>query len=163
MTRALLAAVLLLLALLGWQWGRAEQAGRRADVAVGALGAAQKARLDEAKARETESKRAHRLQEALDAEHLARLAFEADLRTADASAVGLQQRARQLAAAARQAGPNSGAACSCEAAGASADLLAFMRERLDERAGELARYADQARLAGLTCERAYEALTVLDE
>jgi hypothetical protein len=107
MTRALLAAVLLLLALLGWQWGRAEQAGRRADVAVGALGAAQKARLDEAKARETESKRAHRLQEALDAEHLARLAFEADLRTADASAVGLHKPARipALPAAAKQPAP----------------------------------------------------------
>jgi hypothetical protein len=163
MTRALLAAVVLLLALLGWQWGRAEHAGRRADGAESSLAAEQQARRDEAKARETEFKRAHRLQEALDAEHLARLALEADLRNADAAAVGLRNRARELAAAARQAAPDSGPACSCEAAGASADLLAFMRERLDERAGELARYADQARLAGLTCERAYEALTVLDE
>jgi hypothetical protein len=160
MTRALLAAVVLLLALLGWQWGRAEHAGRRADGAESSLAAEQQARRDEAKARETEFKRAHRLQEALDAEHLARLALEADLRNADAAAVGLRNRARELAAAARQAAPDSGPACSCEAAGAAADLLADLLERVDEAAGTVGRFADASRLAGLTCQRSAEAIAV---
>ncbi|WP_233095655.1 DUF2514 family protein [Dickeya solani] len=38
-------------------------------------------------------------------------------------------------------------------------LLADVLQRADKRAGELAAYADRARLAGLTCERAYSAIT----
>lgn len=38
-------------------------------------------------------------------------------------------------------------------------VLADLRRRADERAGELARIADESRIAGLTCEKAYDALT----
>ena len=43
--------------------------------------------------------------------------------------------------------------------GASAvDLLAYMLSRVSGRAEALAGVADRARIAGLTCERAYEAV-----
>ena len=38
-------------------------------------------------------------------------------------------------------------------------VLADLRRRADERAGELARIADESRIAGLTCEKAFDALT----
>ncbi|MEG5263216.1 DUF2514 family protein [Pseudomonas sp. JDS28PS106] len=38
-------------------------------------------------------------------------------------------------------------------------VLADLRRRADERAGELAAAADASRIAGLTCEKAYEALS----
>lgn len=46
-----------------------------------------------------------------------------------------------------------------EAAGPALDLLAELFRRADARAGELARYADNARIAGLACERSYDALS----
>lgn len=39
------------------------------------------------------------------------------------------------------------------------ELLAELFRRADQRAGELAAIADQARIRGLTCEAAYDALT----
>ena len=46
-----------------------------------------------------------------------------------------------------------------EARQASAvDLLAYMLSRVSGRAEALAGVADRARIAGLTCERAYEAV-----
>lgn len=159
MTKALAVLVVLLLAALGWQWGEAQLSGRRADAANAALGAERTARQNEAAARLTESKRAQRIQEALDAEHLARLEVEADARRADAAAGSLRERARQLAAAARCPAASASAAAGSPPADAPGDLLADLLERLDEAAGEVGRYADQARLAGATCERAYQALT----
>jgi hypothetical protein len=41
------------------------------------------------------------------------------------------------------------------------DLLAYMLSRVSDRAAELARVADRARIAGLTCERTYGSLFVL--
>jgi hypothetical protein len=38
-------------------------------------------------------------------------------------------------------------------------VLADLRRRADERAGELARIADESRIAGLACEKAYESLS----
>lgn len=72
MTKLLALVVALLLGLTAFQWGRAEQALRRAKTFETQLSAETQARKDEASARLTESKRAHRIQEALDAEHLAR-------------------------------------------------------------------------------------------
>jgi hypothetical protein len=40
------------------------------------------------------------------------------------------------------------------------DRVADVLGRADERAGELAEYADRARIAGQQCERDYDALTI---
>lgn len=46
-----------------------------------------------------------------------------------------------------------------EAARAATGVLADLLRRADERAGILAKHADEARAAGLQCERSYQALT----
>lgn len=158
MTRALAVIVLLLLALLGWQWGRAEHAQRSADTYKTQLQAADSRIAFEVRARAVEQQRTKQLQEAQDADHKARLVAEADARRADAAADSLRERAAQLAAAARCPVQDPAAATSGPPANAPADLLADLLGRSDEIAGELARYADQARLAGQLCERSYQAL-----
>ncbi|OIN44496.1 DUF2514 family protein [Pseudomonas costantinii] len=60
--------------------------------------------------------------------------------------------------AASQASSNSCTAASRAAATRDAALLADVLKRADQRAGDLATTADQARARGLTCERAYDAL-----
>ncbi|MCY1271599.1 hypothetical protein D9M68_223010 [compost metagenome] len=81
----------------------------------------------------------------------------ADARTAGAVAEQLRVRAAQLAAAARAAG-NSATAGGSPAAGDPLDVLTDVLSRADARAGELAAYADRARIAGQACERSYDAL-----
>lgn len=84
-----------------------------------------------------------------------RTAALADAFAARAAAGGLQQRVDQLIAAARHPAATAGS----PAAGDALDLLADVLGRADQRAGELAEYADQARIAGQQCERDYDALT----
>ncbi|AOK00204.1 DUF2514 family protein [Burkholderia vietnamiensis] len=84
-----------------------------------------------------------------------RTAALADAFAARAAAGSLQQRVDQLVAAAR----HPTAAAGGPAAGDALDLLADVLGRADERAGELAEYADRARIAGQQCERDYDALT----
>ncbi|WP_048639114.1 DUF2514 family protein [Brenneria goodwinii] len=64
---------------------------------------------------------------------------------------------RQLAAS--ETGCISATAAASAARASTAILLADVLQRADDRAGELAAYADRARVAGLTCERAYDAIT----
>ena len=64
--------------------------------------------------------------------------------------------ARRLAAS--QSRGDSCAASASKAATHSAMVLADVLKRVDQRAGELAAIADQARARGVTCERAYDAL-----
>lgn len=166
MTRVL-AGMLILVSLLSlWQWREVAAADGRTlamkaerDRARGERDAAVLAHATERENRAIEAGRVNRLQEALNDEHKKRLAVEADARSADAAAVSLRARVRSLAAAARCPAASPVAASSGPPADAPGDLLAELFERLDERAGELARYADQARLAGQLCERAYGALT----
>ena len=91
-------------------------------------------------------------QETHDAEQLAKEQL-LERRVADlaASHSSLQQRAAALAAAARGPAPGPAAQCPCEAAGATADLLAGVLGRLDSAAGEIALYADQLRITGERC------------
>ena len=49
-----------------------------------------------------------------------------------------------------------------ETAASAAGMLAELQRRADERAGILASVADEARAAGLNCERRYDALTPTD-
>ena len=158
---AIKAGVLLaLLAFAGYQWHEASEQRSAAQQMQGQRDAARQALDQSTRARAEESRRVHALKEALDAEHLARQAVEADARRADAAAVGLRQRAKQLAAASRCPAIDPAPASSSPAASAPGDLLADMLSRLDEAAGAVGRYADDARLAGQLCERAYDALTV---
>jgi len=56
----------------------------------------------------------------------------------------------------RSAAQARAAAGQCAPDTSALDLLAELQRRADERAGELARIADDARARGLSCERAYE-------
>ncbi|AXK65942.1 DUF2514 family protein [Burkholderia sp. IDO3] len=85
-----------------------------------------------------------------------RTAALADAFAARAAAGSLQQRVDQLVAAAR----HSAVAAGSPATGDALDLLADVLGRADERAGELAKIADDRGIAGKQCERDYDALTV---
>lgn len=156
-----LLALLLVVALGIGAWQRQALKSARAEATAAraeALGE-RTARQEEAAARSEETRRTARIQEALDAEHQSRQQALVDLRRADAAARSLRERTEQLAAAARCAAGDPSAAAGGAPAAAPADLLADMLGRLDGAAGELARYADEARVAGQLCERTYRALT----
>ena len=85
-------------------------------------------------------------------------AARADAAAANSAADGLRARVAQLIAASRAA-RNSAVASAGAAAGDPLDVLANVLARADRRAGDLAAYADSARVAGTTCERAYDSLT----
>ena len=90
-----------------------------------------------------------------------RIASEATQQAAKArddarAAVGSAERLRQRVAALRC---DPAAAASGPAASDPIGVLADVLRRADERAGLLAEYADSARIAGLACERSYDALT----
>lgn len=157
MTKVLAIAIVVLLAVLGWQWGRAETIAREAANYKTQRNQLRELLAQERDERAKETLRADKIQEALNAAHAELRAAEEDARRADAAAVSLRARIRALAAAS-SARAHPAAAASGQAADAASDLLANVCERLDDRAGELARYADQARIAGLACQRAYDAL-----
>lgn len=83
----------------------------------------------------------------------------ADAAAADAAAAGLREQAKRLAARARTACSHPGTTAGSPPATGPADVLADVLSRADARAGELAAVADRARVAGLACERAYDALS----
>ncbi|MCV2365522.1 DUF2514 domain-containing protein [Paucibacter sp. DJ1R-11] len=169
LSRALVLALLAALALAGWQWCAATAA--RAETAEVRLQFASYREAQERQARQAletlrvDKSRADKIrQEALDAEYLARLAAEADARGADAAAGQLRRHATDLAATLRAgAGADPAVAAGSEAAATTADLLAQLLDRVDGAAGEIGRYADQARRAGQLCERHYGALIPPDD
>lgn len=65
----------------------------------------------------------------------------------------------QLAASRREACGNPAPPPGSPATGPTPDLLADVQRRLDEAQDGIALHADQSRIAGLACERAYQALT----
>ncbi|WP_321929395.1 DUF2514 family protein [Burkholderia cenocepacia] len=79
----------------------------------------------------------------------------ADAAAAARAADGLRRQVAVLVADVRRAG----AAVGSPAAGDAIDLLADVFGRADERAGELAKIADERGIAGQQCERSYDALT----
>ncbi|QCU54380.1 DUF2514 family protein [Burkholderia pseudomallei] len=79
----------------------------------------------------------------------------ADAAAAARAADGLRRQVAVLVADVRRAG----AAAGSPAAGDAIDLLADVFGRADERAGELAKIADERGIAGQQCERSYDALT----
>ncbi|MGE8454022.1 MAG: DUF2514 family protein [Pseudomonadales bacterium] len=153
---------LLLAALLAWQavarlgaerdaaLARAELAGEREASATAALQASERYRNLEEKHRDD-----IRTIDTQARQELARSAADADaaraaagrLRGDLANYITAHRSAAQARAAAGQCTPDTGAL----------DLLAELQRRADERAGELARIADDARSRGRACELAYEA------
>ncbi|MCO1435458.1 DUF2514 domain-containing protein [Burkholderia multivorans] len=118
--------------------------------------AAQKAQAEAvAAARAEEQRRTAAQQE--NANHAAkeRDQARADAAAAASAADGLRKQVATLIERARHPAATTGSA----AAGDALDLLADVLGRVDERAGELAEYADRARIAGQQCERDYDALT----
>ena len=84
----------------------------------------------------------------------------ADAANARATADSLRGAADDLAGrlAASEASGNSCTAAASKAATRAAMVLANVLKRADQRAGELAEAADQARARGVTCEQAYDGL-----
>ncbi|MGE8155202.1 DUF2514 family protein, partial [Pseudomonas vancouverensis] len=84
----------------------------------------------------------------------------ADAAAARASADGLRGAADKLVArlAASEAGGHSCTAAASKAAASATAVLADVLKRADQRAGDLAETADQARARGVTCEHAYDGL-----
>jgi hypothetical protein len=90
-------------------------------------------------------------------------ALHADAASATAAADRLRKRVDALVAAARQAPSNPAAVASSAPAGDPIGVLADVLRRADERAGQLARIADERGAAGSLCERDYDALTTPQE
>lgn len=84
----------------------------------------------------------------------------ADADAARASADSLRGTADALAArlAASQAGGHSCTSAASQAATRAVLVLADVFKRADQRAGDLAGYADQSRGRGMTCEQAFDGL-----
>lgn len=121
------------------------------------IAAAQKEQLEAvAAARAEEQRRTAAQSEIAKDANQQRTAALADAFAARAAAGSLQQRVDQLVAAARHPAATAGS----PAAGGALDLLADVLGRADERAGELAKIADERGIAGRQCERDYDALTV---
>lgn len=87
----------------------------------------------------------------------------ADAATARASADSLRGTTDKLAArlAASQAGGNSCTAAASAAASRAVMVLADVLKRADQRAGDLAEFADQSHARGVTCEQAYGSISAV--
>ncbi len=155
------ALAVVLAALLAWQamarlgaeryaaQARTELAGERQAAATAALQASERYRKLEDKHRDDLRK--------IDAQarqDLARSAADAD--TARATAGRLRGDLASYITAHRAAAQARATAGQCAPNTAALDLLAELQRRADERAGALARIADDARTRGSACERAYD-------
>ena len=120
--------------------------------------AAQKAQLTAVTAARAEEQRRTAAQsEIANDANQQRTAALADAFAARAAAGSLQQRVDQLVAAARYSAASAGSPATSDAL----DLLADVLGRADERAGDLAKIADERGIAGQQCERDYDALTAV--
>ncbi len=142
----------------GWRLGgqiaelKTEQANERRNQAYAQVEAVDQARLEEQRRTAAQTKATN---EAIQQAEQAR----ADARAADAARRELLARATALANSSRRPG-DSGAVDGGAPTGDPGHLLADVLGRADAWAGELAQYADAARIAGLACERSYDALNV---
>ena len=131
----------------GWRYGKQ----------IAEINAAQAQALTDAvtAAREEEQRRTKTMEVIADDTRNKLDAAQADAATARAAAAGLRQ---QLA------GFRNRARCNPPVAGGSTPaedplfLLSDLLSRADERAGELAEFADRAHIAGRACEAAYDSL-----
>lgn len=94
-----------------------------------------------------------------EAERLATRARTAAARALDAGRVFVSTATAAAVAGSGLRAPSSAAAGSCEAATDAAILPAGVLGEIEQRLRDLAGYATEAHLAGLVCERSYDALT----
>lgn len=132
-----------------------EQRDRATDVAR----AAQAAREQSERFRAKEAEWGESQRKAVDEAERKTAQARNDAVLADAARGRLQQRVAELAAAARRAAANPAAPGASAPAEDAAGVLAELQQRADERAGILARVADERGAAGELCERSYDALT----
>ncbi|MDN7879324.1 DUF2514 family protein [Burkholderia aenigmatica] len=118
--------------------------------------AAQKAQLAAVAAARTEEQRRTAAQQE-SADHAAKERDQAlaDAAAANVAADGLRKQLAVYVERARHPAATAGSTSAGDPIGVLADVLGGV----DDRAGELAAYADAARIAGQQCERDYDALT----
>lgn len=156
---------LILLVLLASYWG-VYQHGRAVERAEAAQASAERDSGDrlaevigERDARHEEQRRAQAQEEARAHAHKERTIDDAGAAGADATGQRLRDEAGQFAAAISCPGTDTAAVARGQAATRAAMVLSDMLTRADERAGELAKAYDRARIAGHQCEREYDALS----
>lgn len=116
--------------------------------------------LAESEANAKESlRRIEKQKENQNAQNLALAAARSDAVRNDDAASELRQQLAITAQRWRDALDNSATSADSAAAGSAIVLSTQLFSRIDKRAGELAAYADAARIAGEECERNYQALT----
>ncbi len=106
--------------------------------------------------RAEENRRFTKIQEIADDATKELALARADADAADAAGDRLRAKVRDLSLS--LAALNPGSPGNSEAGTATVDLLVGVQQRLDEAAGGIARYADEASAAGRACERSYDAL-----
>jgi len=156
-----LAGAALAIALLGALYAFGERRYAAGAAGVQSQWAAERARQTAEALKASEAARAEEQRRAAAQQEVQRDAqLQVDQARADAAAArAAGGRLRdQLAAFRRAAGSNTAAPAGGAAAGDPLGVLADVLERADERAGDLAAYADAARIAGAACERSYDAL-----
>ena len=111
--------------------------------------------LAQSKARAAESRMQTMIDEVQANAELEREKLQADIAAAAGAADSLRT---QLAERTRRAAADTCPTGSGQTAISTLVLYSELLDRADQRAGDLAGYADAARQAGLACERAYEAV-----
>lgn len=161
--RGWLAAVLALAMAYGagrWQQSAHDKARFAAERTAAALVAAQARNQAVDAVRAEEQRRTFEQRKIVDDATQQAEAARNDKRAADDVARRLQLRVDELLAAARAAGnPGTPRAGAGQPGGDPLDVLVDVLRGADQAAGEMAGYADQLRVRGLACERAYDSLT----
>lgn len=141
----------------GWRYG-AEIAGIERDHAKAWDDQAQATVSAVEAARTEERRRTAAVEKQRDDAQKRAAAAAGDAARARAERRGLLERADALASAAadRDSTLTDGSPAGADAVA----LLAYMLGRVSDRAAGLAAVADRARVAGMTCERAYDSLTI---
>lgn len=116
------------------------------------------ARQQEAANRAETARRYEQQQEAINAAYKELEAARRDAAAAAATGQRLRAQIASLTASCRSSS-DPGTAATGATTDATGALLADVQRRLGESTEAIARYADEARTAGLACERSYDALT----
>lgn len=131
---------------------RAEQTKAALDAARSQIKAVDEARLEERRRTQKLSEIADEAKQQVDT-------AAADAGRARAESDRLRKRVAELIAASRAASnPAAFGASASQPGGDPLDVLVDVFRRTDGAAGELGEYADRLRIAGLACERSYDAL-----